>query len=1242
MATFGTRVRVAAKAAAGIFNDNSMRQAWGMLQGVLPGGAGSPPTKGTAEYLRVYSQAPWVRAVAGRVSTAVADAEWQLFVAGKPTEKARMAKHVARANDRVHRRRLLKELKEKDDLRQIVEHPMLDLLRDANEFQTGFAMRKITQLHFDLVGDAFWLKERDAQGTVVGVWPIPPHWIVNTPTPAFRFFRVNFRAWRGNIPDTEFVWFSDPDPMNPYARGSGMAMALGDEIETDEYASRYLKGFFYNSARPDLLVWPKQGQARPEDVRRIQEDWMQNNQGFFRAFKPYFLTREVGVETLEQNFRSLQLVQLREFERNVIMQTYGVPPEILGVLTNSNRSTIDAADYFMSRYVVEPRLEFQRQVLQERLAPEFDERLIVDYVSPVSEDSEQHLKTMQQTPWAANVDEHRAVMGLAPLEDKKAGKLHLVTAGRLQVIEESPDPALLPGASGVPGAPGSAPGGKPDDKPKLKPDDKPKRGLSVGWRSDAVECAASAREDGDVELADGIEKLLQGDAGLPVPSAEAARHEPTLTRKLMAAWRDHAARVDEDRLIRALESGSQSEVLRTLDAPGLGQDEHRAIVPVLVRAGLQGSELGARALRRVGVPVKGLDGIEARSSGQRVVIDLRGINQRVTEWAEERAASLVRTTDDVKEIIRLLVAEANERGIPPRDLAKILQDIIGLLPKQIEAVARFRAKLVADEVDADTVARRTERYATAQLRKRAMTIARTETIAAVNAGQQLLWEDAVRRNAIDADDFVRTWIVTDDDRLDPVICEPLDGVRVRIGQPFADGIMHPPAHPMCRCAMGLAVAPEKGASAIHEKYNEKFDSTQPRDPAGTPTGGQWTSPGTISVASRTAALSKIDGIVAARLTASNAYDRALEPVELKAVVEDVAAEMNKDSGLDRSLRAECVEGQCPKTGERYTLLMHDSKHLSVYLLRWQPGQQADWHDHGDGADGARVAVKVLTGPVENDFITRAGNVVRERLDVGKTYFLPAPYVHRVATAGNNETWSVHAYSGPRGGLNLMNFYKFDSKTNQPIFGADKKPIREGRWDARKSVGGGRISKDDMLEGAYEIGDDGTLTPVPKFDSTQPRDPAGTPTGGQWIGSLNSPGYLVGTSNLPKNDVLKYVGDRGERYDVQDGPPGRFENGDPNQSYKNASRLVIADGDLQYVEGWARRKGTKMAMLHAWVHDPKTGKSYDSSPIKPEEWDYFGVAYDGKQYLGHLLRTEKYGVLGGDKQTALDVMKRGGL
>jgi HK97 family phage portal protein len=482
MSTMAERLRVAAKAAVGIFSETAAHEAFGMLSGIYPGQAGTPPTKGTREYLAAYSKMPWLRAVTDRIATKCATTEWQLFVQKRGNEKATRNAVIQRAFG-PERRKLLAVLAEEGDLTQVEEHPLLDVLTAANSFQTGFAMRKVTQLHMDLVGEAFWMKERDALGVPVGVWPIPPDWIANTPTPANPFYRIGFRGWHGLIPDTEFVWFADPDPSNPYVRGTGTARSLSDELETDEYASKHTKAWFYNRARPDLIVYPKNTSMRESDVKRLETDWLNRNQGFWRAFKPYFLTREVGVHELDQNFRSMQLVQLREYERDTILQVFGVPPEILGVLSNSNRATITAADLVMNRYVVEPRLEFMRQVLQERLAPEYDERLIVEFVSPVQDDKDFQLDVLKAAPQVASVDEWRKLAGFRPMDDD-AGRVHFAPNSLRPLDPTEPEgmkPPPPPQFVNPPGTPAKPPAPPEDISTPPADDGAPPAGRRMPW-----------------------------------------------------------------------------------------------------------------------------------------------------------------------------------------------------------------------------------------------------------------------------------------------------------------------------------------------------------------------------------------------------------------------------------------------------------------------------------------------------------------------------------------------------------------------------------------------------------------------------------------------------------------------------------------------------------------------------------------------------------------------------------------
>lgn len=400
-----------------------MREAWGaskqiqdtsgphgLLHGILR--SGHPPKRGTRELMAAYKHMPWLRSVTSRISTAIASTTWELYVEnGRNGRAVRNLK--AQRGDPLQRRETLKRLKQQGTLREIENHPLLDLIDNANPIMTGRTARQVTQTYLDLKGEAFWIMERNGQGMPIELWPVPPHWIIDVPYLGQPFFRVNFQGWQGVIPQTEVVWLKDPDPENPYARGAGIAEALSDELETDEYAAKHTKAWFYNRATPDILVGI-QG-AGEDQLRAAKQKWENEHKGFFKAFRSHWHSGKMDVVQLSQTFADQQLISLREFERNTIVQVFGCPPEVVGIIDNSNRATIEAADYLFTRWVLTPRLELLRSEMQERLVPEFDERLILDYVSPIPEDREYKLNVARAAPWSVTVNEWREMQELEPV-----------------------------------------------------------------------------------------------------------------------------------------------------------------------------------------------------------------------------------------------------------------------------------------------------------------------------------------------------------------------------------------------------------------------------------------------------------------------------------------------------------------------------------------------------------------------------------------------------------------------------------------------------------------------------------------------------------------------------------------------------------------------------------------------------------------------------------------------------------
>lgn len=399
--------------------------------------------RGQVQLLDSYATQPWVRAVVGKIAEGVASAEWQAFKSpgASEGERSRNARAYNRALP-ISRKRMLKQM----DFEPLPAHPILDLLDAGNYFHEGYVLAELTQVHQELVGEGFWLKERDGRDRPVALWNLPPSWIWQTPVPGtdLDFFTIRTDGEITTIPATEMIWFQKPSALTPYKRGVGVGSSLSDEMDVDEYTAKMIKQFMIGGAVPDIMVTAEG--LSPEATKRLEEDWIQKSQGFWKRFKPYFLNKKVEVVKLTSTFKELQLDKLRTAQRDIIVHTWGVSPEIMGIVENSNRATIEGAFFQFSRWVLVPRLEFKRVTLQARLVPDFgDPSLVLDYVSPVEEDRAHVLDVMKARPDAFWIDEWREEAGRGEL-DEKAGQVFattIVTQYRRQLAPEaSADPTV--------------------------------------------------------------------------------------------------------------------------------------------------------------------------------------------------------------------------------------------------------------------------------------------------------------------------------------------------------------------------------------------------------------------------------------------------------------------------------------------------------------------------------------------------------------------------------------------------------------------------------------------------------------------------------------------------------------------------------------------------------------------------------------------------------------------------------
>lgn len=183
------------------------------------------------------------------------------------------------------------------------------------------------------------------------------------------------------------------------------------------------------------------------------------------------------------------------------------------------------------------------------------------------------------------------------------------------------------------------------------------------------------------------------------------------------------------------------------------------------------------------------------------------INPYAKKWIKQNAGNLIQQniTRQQKATVRSLLLDSFSKGQRAEAIVDRLRSTIGLTTREAMAVENRRIMLEDKGWDVDTVQRESDDYGE-QLRKvRAERIARTETVAAQAEGRNEMWRLAKESGSLPP--VVRVWVAIPSlgsPSRTCEICQGLDGAEAGIDEPYPtdltdDVILHPPAHPNCRC-----------------------------------------------------------------------------------------------------------------------------------------------------------------------------------------------------------------------------------------------------------------------------------------------------------------------------------------------------------------------------------------------------------------------------------------------------------
>ncbi len=731
--------------------------------------------------LALYECLPPFRAVVDRIAEGPAGLRWYLTA---PKSKA-VAQELRLAASLPRRQRVetLRKMAAEGATKRVDAHPFLAWLAEPNAQMSGYDLVHLECRYYDLLGETFtWLRQ---DGSQFDAWPLPPTWVSCIPSQYEDGFRIATlgRGVPPKIAAEDMLYRRNFSPRDPYDRGYGMGQALLDELASDQSASAFLKETLDTRAREDLLFLHKD--ISGPQVAQLETTWLQKMRTVLRRAAPMFLKMDPAtrVEKLGRTLRDTQLVQVREALRNAIIQAYGMPPEVMGIIENSNRATIDAARYLAEYYLTLPRAEALQRHWQRRLLPRWTDDLVLEFDSPVPEDVERLLATAKDMPWSVKLNEVRRLCGFEGLgEDGErfavpSGYVFLRAADLPKAIE-SPAPAPVPPAVS-------------DDKEAEKLAAMTAalvdaRLLAAGYLPAQMATLPPITQAPDTELGEAMVALLD-------------RLGTSVGREIRAVV---TAALDE------LLSGSSAAEIEAAVLDGTIDDladwnAYRSALNIGTgaRAGL--TSIHADLAKRV---VKSVAGELTAVVTDALPYD--DLYKAAAQWAQQRSASMVTAiSNETRAGLRLLVRTAYDARASVADIAKAIRPAIGLNKPQAASFRSF-VKERATLVQAGTITEKSaivqiERRARQDLNYRSKMIAQTELWETGNSVQVETWKAAGM-----GETYEQEWSTSPRNPCE--WCIALNRQRCPVGGEFSVTVggktrtlKHPTAHPWCYCSVRL-------------------------------------------------------------------------------------------------------------------------------------------------------------------------------------------------------------------------------------------------------------------------------------------------------------------------------------------------------------------------------------------------------------------------------------------------------